>query len=51
MHVEMDGDMPLRRAHEIADVVELEVGSAYPNSEVIVHQDPEGVEDVEREQV
>ena len=51
MHVEMDGDMPLRRAHEIADVVELEVGSAYPNSEVIVHQDPEGFEDVEREQV
>ena len=51
MHVEMDGDMPLRRAHEIADVVELEVGSAYPNSEVIVHQDPEGIEDVEREQV
>ena len=51
MHVEMDGDMPLRRAHEIADVVELEVGSAYPNSEVIVHQDPEGIEDAEREQV
>ena len=51
MHVEMDGDMPLRRAHEIADVVELEVGAAYPNSEVIVHQDPEGIEDVERGQV
>ena len=51
MHVEMDGDMPLRRAHEIADVVELEVGAAFPNSEVIVHQDPEGIEDVEREQV
>ena len=49
MHVEMDGDMPLRRAHEIADVVELEVGEAYPNSEVIVHQDPEGIEDVERD--
>ena len=49
MHVEMDGDMSLRRAHEIADVVELEVGEAYPNSEVIVHQDPEGIEDVERD--
>jgi len=49
MHVEMDGDMPLREAHEIADVVELEVGRAFPNAEVIVHQDPEGVEDVERE--
>ena len=49
MHVEMDGDMSLRRAHEIADVVELEVGEAYPNSEVIVHQDPERIEDVERD--
>ena len=51
MHVEMDGDMPLRRAHEIADAVELEVGAAYPSSEVIVHQDPGRIEDVEREQV
>ena len=51
MHVEMDGDMPLRRAHEIADIVELEVSAAYPNSEVIVHQDPEGIEEVEREKL
>jgi len=49
MHVEMDGDMALRQAHEIADVVEIEVGAAFPQAEVIVHQDPEGVEDVERE--
>lgn len=49
MHVEMDGDMPLRQAHEIADMVEMEIGAAFPNAEVIVHQDPEGVEDVERE--
>ena len=49
MHVEMDGDMTLRRAHEIADAVELKVEHAFPNSEVIVHQDPEGIEDVDRE--
>jgi len=49
MHLEMDGDMTLRQAHEIADVVEIEVGAAFPSAEVIVHQDPEGVEDVERE--
>ena len=44
MHIEMDGDMPLYRAHEIADVVELAVGAAYPKSEVIVHQDPNDIE-------
>ena len=49
MHVEMDGDMTLRRAHEIADAVEIKVQNAFPNAEVIVHQDPEGVEDVDRE--
>ncbi|MEK9724749.1 MAG: cation diffusion facilitator family transporter, partial [Rhodospirillaceae bacterium] len=49
MHLEMDGDMPLRRAHKIADAVEIEVAAAFPNAEVIVHQDPEGDEDVERE--
>ena len=47
MHLEMDGDMPLRQAHEIADAVELKVNAEYPNSEVIVHQDPDGVEEVE----
>jgi len=49
MHVEMNGDMTLRRAHEIADAVELRVERAFPNSEVIVHQDPAGFEDVDRE--
>ncbi len=42
-HLELDGTMTLRRAHEIADQVEREVLAAYPNAEVIIHQDPEGV--------
>jgi len=45
LHVEMDGDMPLNRAHEIADAVELSILEAYPGAEVIIHQDPEGLED------
>ena len=51
MHLEMDGNMPLRLAHEIADEVELKVGAEYPNSEVIVHQDPDHVEGLERQRV
>ena len=43
MHVEMDGDLSLRHAHEIANDVELLVGQAFPNAEVIVHQDPDDI--------
>jgi len=45
MHVEIDGDLPLRDAHEIADRVEIEVGNAFPNAEVIVHQDPDDIDE------
>jgi ferrous-iron efflux pump FieF len=45
MHIEMDGDMTLRRAHEIADQVELDVAAAFPNAEVIVHQDPDDLDE------
>ena len=45
MHVEMNGDLPLRDAHEIADEVEIKVGAAFPNAEVIVHQDPDDIDE------
>jgi ferrous-iron efflux pump FieF len=47
-HLEMDAEISLRRAHEISDAVESEVMAAFPNSEVIIHQDPEGVEEPRR---
>ncbi len=45
LHIEMDGEMSLIRAHEISDEVEASLRSAYPNAEIIIHQDPEGVEE------
>jgi ferrous-iron efflux pump FieF len=45
IHIEMDGAMSLIRAHEISDEVEGELRAAYPNAEVMIHQDPEGVEE------
>jgi ferrous-iron efflux pump FieF len=45
LHIEMDGGLSLIRAHEISDEVEAKLRSAYPNAEVIIHQDPEGVEE------
>ncbi len=43
MHLELDGALPLIRAHAIADTVEGQIREAFPSAEVIIHQDPEGV--------
>jgi len=45
IHLEMDGSLSLVRAHEISDEVEAKLRAAYPNAEIIIHQDPEGVEE------
>lgn len=45
LHLELDGEMPLMRAHDIADAVEADILLAFPNAEVIIHQDPEGIEE------
>jgi ferrous-iron efflux pump FieF len=44
-HLELNPDITLYRAHEIADEVEARVLEAFPNAEVIIHQDPEGYEE------
>lgn len=43
LHMELDGDMKLSRAHAIAEQVEEALRQAFPNGEIIIHQDPEGV--------
>lgn len=43
-HLELDPNMKLMRAHTIADAVEAEIRAAFPNAEVIIHQDPAGYE-------
>jgi len=45
LHVEMDGSLNLREAHAIADTVEKAIEKVYPDAEVLVHQDPAGLED------
>jgi len=45
VHIEMDGDMPLAEAHRVSDEVEAELLRAFPRAEVIIHQDPAGVEE------
>jgi ferrous-iron efflux pump FieF len=48
IHLEMDGEMTLRRSHEIADDVERNILHEFPNAEVIIHQDPAGIEEARR---
>lgn len=45
IHLEMDGTMSLQRSHEISDDVERDILAAFPNAEVIIHQDPAGLEE------
>ena len=45
LHLEMERALTLIEAHEIADEVMYKVEAAFPNAEVLIHQDPEGVEE------
>jgi len=43
LHLELDPDLLLKAAHKIADEVEASLFAAFPNSEIIIHEDPEGL--------
>jgi len=40
LHLELDDDIPLRRAHGVARAVEKEILRNWPEADVIIHQDP-----------
>lgn len=40
LHLELDPNLSLKQAHEIADEVEKEIKGFLPGAEVIIHQDP-----------
>jgi ferrous-iron efflux pump FieF len=45
LHLELPSDISLMEAHHIADDVELRLTEAFPDAEVIIHQDPAGVDE------
>jgi ferrous-iron efflux pump FieF len=45
IHLELDKNMTINQAHTIAIEIENEIVKKFPNAEVIIHQDPEGVEE------
>lgn len=40
LHLELDDQLSLMKAHRIADEVEAEIQQAFPDAEVIIHEDP-----------
>jgi len=45
LHIEMAGEINLLRAHEISDAVEALVSGAFPHAEIIIHEDPAGIDE------
>jgi ferrous-iron efflux pump FieF len=45
LHIEMDGAMNLLHAHEVSDAVEARLRRAFPHAEIIIHEDPAGIEE------
>lgn len=48
IHIELDPSASLVRAHKISDEVEAKLRAAFPAAEVIIHQDPEGLDEPRR---
>lgn len=45
IHVEMDAALTLLKAHEIVEAVEKNIKSIFPKADILIHQDPTGVEE------
>lgn len=43
IHLEIDGKLPLAKAHEFTAAVEKKILALYPESQILIHQDPYGI--------
>lgn len=44
-HLELDGTITLAASHDIADAVEQQLRLEFGNAEILIHQEPEGLDD------
>ena len=42
-HLELNGYLTLCQAHEYSDIVSNKLQETYPNAQIIIHQDPSGI--------
>ena len=40
LHLELDDDLPLVKAHELADLAEMQLKAQFPVSDILIHMDP-----------
>jgi ferrous-iron efflux pump FieF len=45
LHLELDGGLTLAAAHDITDEIERDLREAFPNTEILIHQEPAGLDD------
>ena len=45
IHLEIDGSLSLYKTHDIAEEAENKIIAQYPQAQVIIHQDPYGIEE------
>jgi ferrous-iron efflux pump FieF len=45
LHLELDGDLQLEQAHDITHEVEARIRAAFPEADILVHQEPAGLGD------
>ncbi len=44
-HLVMNAELTLLKAHEVSDEVELELRRTFPDAEILIHQDPTGIDE------
>ncbi len=45
LHLELDGHLTLTEAHDITDEIEMGLLQDFPNTEILIHQEPAGLDD------
>lgn len=45
IHLEFDGNLTLNRTHRLSDLAESKILEKYPQSQIIIHQDPYGLKE------
>ncbi|MCE9507396.1 MAG: cation diffusion facilitator family transporter [Alphaproteobacteria bacterium] len=44
-HLELDGELSLQKAHDITEEIELILYKSFPKAEVLIHEEPAGIQD------
>jgi ferrous-iron efflux pump FieF len=44
-HLVMKAELTLLKAHEVSDAVELDLRRTFPDAEILIHQDPTGIDE------